>query len=102
MIQPNNIEIEISFESLVRAVVKLDTQQKQQLLEILGGEVVTAGISEKTNSLQAPAKQTSQLSLRSPASTPSKGAGRDRNMRQLKAPSEYKIEDNAPLDEFML
>jgi len=102
VIQPNNIELEIPFESLVRAVVKLDPQQKQQLLQILGGEVVTAGISEKENSLQASAKQNSQLSLRRPAATPSRGAGRDRNMRQLRSPSDYQIEDNAPLDEFML
>ena len=101
MIQPN-IELEIPFESLVSAVVKLAPQQKQQLLQILGGELATAGITETKNSLQAPAKQTSQLSLRRPAATPSRGAGRDRNMRQLRAPSEYPIEDNAPLDEFML
>lgn len=99
--QPN-IELEIPFESLVRAVVRLDPQQKQQLLQVLGGEVATAGIAENKNSLQAPTQKFSQLSLRRPAATPSRGAGRDRNMRQLRSPSEYPIEDNAPLDEFML
>lgn len=101
MIQPN-IELEIPFESLVRAVVKLDPQHKQQLLQVLGGEVATAEVTETKNSLQAQARQTSQLSLRRPAATPSRGAGRDRNMRQLRSPREYTIEDNAPLDEFML
>ncbi len=101
MIQPN-IELEIPFESLVRAVVKLDQQQRQQLLQVLGGEVGTAGVTGNKSSLQTQPKQTSQLSLRRPAATPTRGAGRDRNMRQLRSPSEYPIEDNAPLDEFML
>lgn len=102
VIQPN-IELEIPFESLVRAIVKLDPQQKQQLLQILGGEVATAGVVEAKSSLQAQTRQTtSQLSLRRPAATPSRGAGRDRNMRQLKSPREYPIEEHAPLDEFML
>jgi len=101
VIQPN-IELEIPFESLVRAVVKLDPQQKQQLVQILGGEVATAGVAETKNSIQAQSRQTSQLSLRRPAATPIRGTGRDRNMRQLRSPREYPIEDNAPLDEFML